>query len=86
VVARRLDGADQIIDREAPCIEGDGRMLGCEVNRRAHLIQLVEALLDAGRARRAGHPVDHQLDMLDMFGWPGLGGGRLGHGGHHAAS
>ncbi len=62
VIAGGPDGGNEIIDAH-----GRGgphpRFLGGEVDGGLHAIELVEALLDPRRARRARHPIDLQVDL-----------------------
>ena len=64
-VAGGLDLGDEVVDRHAGRRLHPG-LLGGEVDRRRHPVELVEPLLDPRRARRARHPLDPQVDFHDL--------------------
>ena len=64
-VPRRLNSLDQERDRDIR-EEGDGRPFRGVVHLGAHVIELVEAPLDFGRARSATHSSDRQLNLLKL--------------------
>ena len=73
VVAGALHFGDERFGRETGC-RLDVRAFGGVVDRRRDAVQAVEALLDAGGARRARHALDVEVDARGR----GLGG-RRGH-------
>ena len=71
-VAGFLHRPDEVVEVDLGRVEGDGGVLAGEVDRGGHAVHLVEALLDAGRARRARHAGDGQLDVLVALGRSGV--------------
>ena len=63
VVARGLDDADELVDRDGRVV-AHGRLLGREVHGRVDALQLVELPLDAGDARRARHALEIEANLL----------------------
>ena len=64
VVARPLDGRDQLGSPGQRRVDADGRLLGGEVHVRLdHAVGLAQEALDPVDARGAGHPVDGQDDL-----------------------
>ena len=61
-VSGLLDGAQQVVGGDGLGV-GDLRLLGGVVDRGDDTVELVELALDPGRARRAGHPGDRELDV-----------------------
>ena len=59
-----LDELDQVLEVDVGGVVGDGGVLAGEVDGGGHTLQLVELLLDARRARRAGHAADGQLHVV----------------------
>ena len=58
-----LDRVDELLDRNfRRCRDNGG--LGREIHGGRDTVNSVEFLLDPGRARRAGHPLDRQLHLL----------------------
>ena len=62
-IARLLDGPDEVVGSESGRVVGDSGQLGGVVDRRRHAVELVQALLDVGRARRARHAGHGQVDV-----------------------
>ncbi len=73
LIAGLLDGLDQPLGRDRGRVVVDGRALGRVVDRRLDAGDLVETLLDARRARRAGHPGDRQAELLSGHDRPPRG-------------
>ena len=62
-VADRLDGLDQLVGRRQRRVVADPGLLGGVVDRGRDAVEPVELLLDARRARGAGHPGDGQVEL-----------------------
>ena len=63
-----FDLGDEVVGADAVG-NGDLGLLGRVVDRRGDAVDLVEPLLDAGGARRAGHPADDQVDAVPAGVW-----------------
>ena len=61
-VAGRLDLGDEVVDGDRRRRRATLGLLGGVVDRGRDAVELVEALLDAGRARRARHAADDEVD------------------------
>ena len=67
-VAGGLDRVNELLGGNGGGVEVDAGPLGGVVDRGAHAVELVEATLDAARARRTGHARDGQLEALGGAG------------------
>ena len=64
-IARGPDRGHELLGRNQCGVEADRGVLGRVVDGRLDALELVQALLDPGRARRAGHALDRKLDALE---------------------
>ena len=64
LVARGLDGGDEVVDRDHARVEGHGGLIGGVVDRRLDAVELVQLPLDPGRARGAGHALEVEANSL----------------------
>ena len=62
-VADRLDGRHEVVGADTTGVIVDRGLLGGVVHRGRHAVEPVELLLDARRARGAGHALQRQVDM-----------------------
>src|SRR3954468_2536648 len=68
VIARVADASYQRRDALLFFVEADGGFFGGEVDARLDAFKLVEVLLDARGAGRAGHAFEVELDRLHQAG------------------